>query len=63
MSITDEQQAVVSDAKQRIVELMRQRERLLGDADDSFVLSHLTTIESQIRSCLQALADDDKEAA
>jgi hypothetical protein len=47
------------DAELRLRELQAVREVLLPDADDSYVQSELTTIESQIRSAQQAIASNN----
>lgn len=52
---TTETSAVRADAKARLRELIAVKELLLPDADDPLVCSELTTIQTQIDACKQAL--------
>jgi hypothetical protein len=56
MLTTDERTAIHKEIEDRLDELEDARDRLLVDQDDPMVLSELTVVESQIRSCRQALA-------
>jgi hypothetical protein len=57
-----EMEATRADAKARLHELRAVREILWPDRDDSEVLSEIVVVESQIRSCEEALADEPSQA-
>jgi hypothetical protein len=50
-----EAQAIHTDARARLTELVAVREALLPDRDDPAVLSELTAVESQITAAKKAL--------
>jgi hypothetical protein len=50
-----EVQAVRTDARARLTELVAVRDLLMPDRDDPLVLSELTAIESQIKAAKEAL--------
>lgn len=53
--VTVEATAIRADAAARLAELRAVAEVLRPDVDDPLVLSELTTVESQIAACEQAL--------
>jgi hypothetical protein len=55
MTPSAEVQAIRSDARARLNELVAVRELLLPDRDDPLVMSELTVIESGIRAAKEVL--------
>jgi hypothetical protein len=60
--VDDERRAEREDAERHLADLHALRAALLPDADDSLVLSELSTVEGQIRATEARLREQDASA-
>ena len=59
--LLSESDAIVADARARLVELHRVKRFLYPDRDDPFVLSELTSVMSQIRAAESVLKGESRD--